>query len=67
MRLPGVNKYLIIQKLSNSWGRGYSIRAEIGGYRMKETNYYMYSEKEAIAKYRKENGVAGLHFDRIYI
>lgn len=67
MRLPGVTKYLIIQKLSNSWGRGYSIRAEIGGYRMKETNYYMYSEKEAVARYRKENGVAGLHFNKIYI
>lgn len=67
MRLPGVSKYLIIQKVSNSWGRGYSICAEIGGYRMKESNYYMYSEKEAIAKYRKENGVAGLHFEKIYI
>lgn len=62
-----VTKYLIIQKLSNSWGRGYSIRAEIGGYRMKETNYYMYSEKEAVARYRKENSTIRLHFEKIYV
>ena len=62
-----MRKILIIGKLSNSFGRGFYIRAEINGYSLKENNYYGYSLKEALARYRYKNKIERLHFEKIFI
>ena len=62
-----MRKLLIIGKLSNSFGRGFYIRAEIDGYNLKENCYYGYSLREAISRYRYDLKIERLHFEKIFI
>ena len=65
-------KYLIISKGANSYGKRITIRAEIdinewSIEKYPEIDFYQYTEKEAIRKYRREHGLTGLHFTTIHI
>ena len=58
-------KYMTIETINNSAGRGYRITAELPGtdtFRYKHMTYYGYSKKEAIARYRDLIGARGKHF-----
>ena len=58
--------YLIIRRLSNSFGTGYSIHADTEEGNVFQTiNFYGYSKKEAIQKYRREHGLQRKHMERI--
>lgn len=59
--------YLIIERLSNSFGRGYCITADIGGKCFPERSYYGYSLQDAIRKYRDLYGLRGKHLIQINI
>ncbi len=54
-----MNRYLIIHKLSNSFGRGYSVRADGIA---PEHCYYQYSKRDALRLYRDRYGLRGVHF-----
>lgn len=61
-----MQKYLIIHDISNSYGKGYEIRAEVfSGDECKEfrtITYYYYSKANAIKDYRKSIHAEGQHF-----
>ena len=63
------NRWLIIKKVSNSWGRGYIIRADFDdlGVSAPEIAYYGYSKADAVRKYRQSHGLKGTHFQRLEI
>ena len=57
--------YLIIHKLRNSFGSGYSVRAETPTVYFPERSYYGYSLRDAVRLYRQQNGLQGRHFETL--
>lgn len=57
--------FLTIERVSNSFGIGYSIHATIQGYRFPEMTYYGYSKRNAEKLYRQEMTLSGKHLIKI--